>query len=59
MNKDYIIHSISCDGVKEPPPRQPANYQEHILQQQQKREELYNQMNRVSSKEKQVIKPKE
>lgn len=35
MNKDYLIHSVSCDGIKEIP-KQPASYQEHILQQQKR-----------------------
>ena len=63
MNKDYLIHFVSCDGIVEQP-RQPANYQEHIMQQQKRREEQYlqNQIDRVVSRDKPtqpVVKPKE
>ena len=63
MNKDYLIHFVSCDGIVEQP-RQPASYQEHMLQQQKKREEQYvqSQIDRIASRDKpisQVVKPKE
>jgi hypothetical protein len=36
MNKDYIIHIVSCPGVVEVP-KEPKNYQEYVMQQQKRK----------------------
>ncbi len=64
MNKDYIIHIVSCPGPVEVPreSKEPKSYQDYVMQQQKRKQErsAQNDIVRVTSKDKApAIRPKQ